>query len=83
MCVYVYVCVMSECVYVRECECACPCVWGELFLIFTFCNKELAQEHIRILPVRTNLPDVDGSFDINKAHCFDANEEVQVARDPP
>jgi hypothetical protein len=59
------------------------CVW-ELFTLFTFCNKELALERIYMLSVNSKDGDeVDAlkeleSFDINKAHCFDPNEELKL-----
>jgi hypothetical protein len=54
------------------------CVW-ELFTLFTFANKELALERIKIIP----HSDVDveksiNGFDIDQAHSFDPNEEVKL-----
>jgi hypothetical protein len=59
------------------------CVW-ELFTLFTFCNKELALERIHMVNVKSKdgaevdtLKELE-NFNINKAHCFDPNEELKL-----
>jgi len=59
------------------------CVW-EVFTLFTFCNKELALERIELLPLvdKSNnnfdvLQELE-NFDIDRAHCFDPNEEFKL-----
>jgi len=61
------------------------CVW-ELLTLFTFCNKELALERIKILSVKSKdnvevdiLEELE-NFDINNAHCFDPNEELKLRK---
>lgn len=66
------------------------CIW-ELFMLFTFCNKELAVERIEILPIVNEdhtetvhcsspfdvIKEFD-EFDLDNAHCFDPNEEYKL-----
>ena len=65
------------------------CVW-ELFSLFTFCYKELAVERIVVLSLEDgtgggssggasfDLATEMRNFDIDKAHCFDPNEEYKL-----
>ena len=55
------------------------CVW-EMFILFTFCHKELALDRIEVLPL-IPIPDVIKqfeNFDLNHAHCFSPNEEYKL-----
>jgi hypothetical protein len=57
------------------------CVW-ELFCVVAFCHKELAVDRIKIL-YYSELTKADVTcmlleFDIDKAHCFDPNEELKL-----
>eukprot|EP01041_Mallomonas_annulata_P001882 gene1882-3650_t len=60
------------------------CVW-ELFTLFCFCNKELAMDRLEVLligdeaSIQERLNDLE-NFNINKAHCFDPNEELKLRR---
>lgn len=58
------------------------CIW-ELFSLFTFCNRELALERLKIIPVHdgksvVNLAEQVNNFNIDNAHCFDPNEEFKL-----
>lgn len=55
------------------------CIW-ELFTLFTFCSKEtMAEERIKIFSIDgCNPVDELESFNLDEAHCFDPNEEIQL-----
>lgn len=55
------------------------CIW-ELFMLFTFCNKELGLERMQIICIDDNIDIVSEieNFDIDKAHAFDPNEEYRL-----
>lgn len=55
------------------------CIW-ELFMLFTFCNTDLALERILIICIEDDFDPVEAirSFDINSAHCYDPNEEFRL-----
>lgn len=55
------------------------CIW-ELFMLFTFCNTDLALERIQILCIEEDFDPVEAirTFDINAAHCYDPNEEFRL-----
>jgi len=57
------------------------CVW-ELYTLFSFCREDLAVERIEILPLDPDLNVIDmlESFDIEKSHCFNPNEEAKLRR---
>lgn len=55
------------------------CIW-ELFMLFTFCNKDLALERIQVLCLEEDFDPIEAirNFDINAAHCYDPNEEFRL-----
>lgn len=55
------------------------CIW-ELFMLFTFCNTELALERIQILCIEDGFDPIEAfrHFEINSAHCYDPNEEFRL-----
>ena len=55
------------------------CIW-ELFMLFTFCNRELGLERLRIVCIDDDIDfarEVE-NFSIDKAHAFDPNEEYRL-----
>jgi hypothetical protein len=52
------------------------CVW-ELFTLFTFSNKDLALERIKVRKHPDVTEDVK-DFNVDGSHCFDPNEEVKL-----
>jgi hypothetical protein len=55
------------------------CVW-EIFILFTFCNKELGLERISLICIDDNIDVAKAieSFNIDNAHSFDPNEEYKL-----
>ena len=52
----------------------------EIFSVFTFCNQEIALERVEICNLEEGVivSKELGSFNINKCHCYDPNEEYRL-----
>lgn len=55
------------------------CIW-ELFMLFTFCNRELGLERLQIVCIDEGIDfakEIE-NFSIDNAHAFDPNEEYRL-----
>ena len=53
------------------------CVW-EMFTLLAFTDLDLALERILLAPLQSNAPMQLGDFEVDRAHCYDPNEESKL-----